>query len=245
MLPTIYLSVILLSFLSALTTLIGVGLAFYFKKSDKGIATGVGFSAGIMLAISFLELLPESIKTAGFTSTTIALILGILLIFSLNFIIPHIHYKKEKGHLPWQVKTAYLVALGLILHDFPEGFAMANSYIYEPALGLLIAISIAIHNIPEEFAMAVPLVIAKKKKALISLAVLSGLAEPLGAVFGLFAVSIAPSLNPLFMAFAAGAMIFISIHELYPMAKKYKKLPYFVLGIGLSLIVYFGLSLIF
>ena len=245
MLPTAYIAVILLSFLSAITTLIGVGLALYFKKNDKGIAIGIGFSAGIMLAISFFELLPEASKASGFMPTLTALILGILLVFSLHFIIPHIHYKKEKGHLPWQVKSAYLVALGLILHDFPEGFAMANSYIYAPVLGILVAISIAIHNIPEEFAMAVPLVIAKKKKGLVNLAVLSGLAEPLGAVFGLFAVSVAPALNSLFMAFAAGAMIFVSIHELYPMAQKYKKLSYFALGIGFSLIVYLGLSLIF
>ncbi|MEA3464219.1 MAG: ZIP family metal transporter [Patescibacteria group bacterium] len=245
MLPTAYIAIILLSFLSVITTLIGVGLAFYFKKSKKGIVIGIGFSAGIMLIISFLELLPEAVKASGFIPALIALILGIFLIFSLHFIIPHTHYVKEKGHLPWQVKTAYLVALGLILHDFPEGFAMANSYIYAPALGILVAISIAIHNIPEEFAMAVPLVIVKKKRALINLAVLSGLAEPLGAVFGLCAVSIAPTLNPLFMAFAAGAMIFISFHELYPMAQRYKKLSCFALGGGLSLLVYFGLSLIF
>ena len=160
--PTTYIAVILLSLLSVATTLIGVGLALCFKKSRKGIAIGIGFSAGIMLAISFLELLPEAVKVSGLIPTLIALILGIFLVFSLNFIIPHIHYAKEKGKLPWQVKTAYLVAMGLILHDFPEGFAMANSYIYTPTLGILVAVSIAIHNIPDEFAMAVPLVAAKK-----------------------------------------------------------------------------------
>jgi zinc transporter, ZIP family len=59
------------------------------------------------------------------------------------------------------------------------------------------------------------------------------------------AVSIAPALNPFFIAFAAGAMIFVSIHELYPMAQRYKKISYFVLGIALSLIVYSVLSLFF
>jgi ZIP family zinc transporter len=243
--PTTYIAVILLSFLSALTTLVGVGLALCFKKSEKGIAIGIGFSAGIMLVISFLEILPEAVKTSGFIPASTALILGMLLIFSLNFIIPHIHYERERGKLPWQVKTAYLIALGLIIHDFPEGFAMANSYIFSPTLGLLVATSIAIHNIPEEFAMAVPLVFAKKKRVLINLALLSALSEPLGAIFGLVACDIAPVLNPFFMAFAAGAMIFVSIHELLPMAKKYKKISCFALGIGLSLIVYFGLSFFF
>ncbi len=239
---TTYIAVILLSFLSAITTLIGVGLALCFKKSEKGIAAGIGFSAGIMLVISFLELLPEAIETSGLGTALGAMFFGAILIFSLNFIIPHIHYGKEKGKLPWRLKTAYLIAFGLILHDFPEGFAMANSYIYSPALGWLVAISIAIHNIPEEFAMAVPLVLTRRKKILIVLAVLSGLSEPLGAIFGLLACSVAPSLNSVFIAFAAGAMIFVSFHELFPMAKKYKRMPYFVLGIGLSLAVYFGLD---
>jgi len=228
-----------------MSTLIGVVLAFYFKKRSKMISIGIGFSTGIMLVISFLELLPQSLRLSGFLFTLIAVILGILFIFSLNLFIPHFHYFKEKGGLSWQVKTAYLIGLGIILHDLPEGFAMANSYLLEPSLGIFIAISIALHNIPEEFAMAVPLVIAKNKKALRNFAIVSTLAEPFGAVLGIFAVSIAPSLNSLFLAFAAGAMIFISIHELYPMALRYKKLSYFSLGIILSLLVYYGLSLFF
>src|SRR4030042_4166603 len=135
MIPISYITIILLSFLSGITTLIGGGFASYFKKSSKGIEIGIGFSVGIMLLISFLELLPEAVKASGLFPALIALLFGIILICSLNFIIPHIHHDKEKGKLPWQIKTAYLVALGLILHDFPEGFAMANSYIYAPALG--------------------------------------------------------------------------------------------------------------
>jgi len=241
----VIISVILLSLLSALTTAIGLLLAFYFKKKSNLIAIGIGFSAGIMLIISFFELIPESIKASSVISATIVLILGIIFVYSLNYIIPHIHYTKEKGQLHWQIKTAYLVALGLILHDFPEGFAMANSYIHAPSLGILVSVSIAIHNIPEEFAMAVPLVIAKKRKALINLAILSALAEPAGAVFGLLAVSVVPALNPLFMAFAAGAMIFISIHELLPMALKYKKIYLFIIGIILSIFTYLGLTMFF
>jgi ZIP family zinc transporter len=165
------------------------------------------------------------------------------LIASLNFIIPHTHFIRERGKVDGRLlKTAYLIVFGLILHDFPEGFAMANSYIYSPALGLLIAAAIALHNIPEEFAMAVPVAMTKSRKFLFKAAFLSGLSEPAGAVVGLFAVKLAPVLNPLFMSFAAGAMIFVSIHELLPMAKRYKKTSLFVLGAILSAFVYSGLS---
>jgi ZIP family zinc transporter len=72
--------------------------------------------------------------------------------------------------------------------------------------------------------------------------VLSALAEPLGAVIGLVAVGIAPWLNARFMAFAAGAMLFVSIHELVPMARRYRNLGLFLLGILVSAIVYAGLA---
>jgi len=245
MLPETYIAVLMLSFLSGITTLIGVGLAFYFKKSVKGITAGIGFSAGIMIWISLLELLPEAMVVTDALTVLIAAALGFLLIFSLDFILPHTHIVEEKGKLGLLMKTAFLVSIGMLLHDFPEGFAMANSYILAPTLGLLVAVAIAIHNIPEEFAMAVPIVLVKKRAFLIKLALLSALAEPLGAVFGLLAVSVAPVLNPIFLAFAAGAMIFVSVHELFPLAKRYKKPGCFFLGMVLSLLAYFGLSLFF
>jgi len=130
------------------------------------------------------------------------------------------------------------VAFGLILHDVPEGFAMANSYIASPSLGVLVALAIAIHNVPEEFAMAVPIVMIKRRRFLYIAAFLSGLAEPLGAVVGLVAVHFHPMLNPLFMAFAAGAMVFVSVHELLPMARRYHKTRLFVLGAIISVFVY-------
>ena len=115
---------------------------------------------------------------------------------------------------------------------------MANSYIASPAQGLLVALAIAIHNIPEEFAMAAPIVALKKRRFLYTAAFLSALAEPLGAVIGLVAVRFHPGLNPLFMAFAAGAMIFISVHELLPMARRYHKTNLFILGGIVSTFVY-------
>lgn len=121
---------------------------------------------------------------------------------------------------------------------------MANSFILSPRLGLLIALSIAIHNIPEEFAMAAPIVLIKRKSFLYKAAFLSGLSEPAGAALGLFAARFIQALSPLFMSFAAGAMIFVSIHELLPLARKYRKTPLFMWGIVFSAFVYFGLTVL-
>ena len=102
--------------------------------------------------------------------------------------------------------------------------------------------SIALHNLPEEFAMAVPAMLLRSKRLLFGAALLSALAEPLGAILGLIAVGIAPSLNAHFMAFAAGAMLFVSIHELIPMARLYRHLGAFLGGTVLSALVYWLLA---
>ena len=234
-----YIAVLLLASLSMFTTLLGVTLAIYVGKNERAIAIGIGFSAGIMLLISFFELLPEAIDKTNIAITTIACLLGMLILAVLHWLIPHTHLVEEKGAFnQTMLKAAYLVAFGLILHDVPEGFAMANSYIVSPSLGILVALAIAMHNIPEEFAMAVPIVAVKKKRFLYMAAFMSGLAEPLGAIIGLAAVHFHPIFNPLFMAFAAGAMIFVSVHELLPMARRYQKFHFFLLGMMVSVFVY-------
>jgi len=240
-----YVAVLLLAALSVLTTLAGVTLAIYIGKNVRAIAIGIGFSAGIMLLISFFELIPEAIDGSNITITATACLSGMLVLAILHWVIPHTHLVEEKGVFNRRlVKTAYLVAFGLILHDVPEGFAMANAYIASPSLGIMVALAIAVHNIPEEFAMAAPIVTVKNKRFLYTAAFLSGLAEPLGAISGLMAVHFHPVLNPLFMAFAAGAMIFVSVHELLPMAKKYQELHLFILGMIASVFTYALLTLL-
>jgi ZIP family zinc transporter len=234
-----HIAVLLLASLSVFTTLLGVTLAIYVGKNERAIAIGIGFSAGIMLLISFFELIPEAVNETNITITAITCLLGMLIVAALHWTIPHTHLIEEKGAFNRTLlKTAYLVAFGLILHDVPEGFAMANSYIASPSMGILVALAIAIHNIPEEFAMAVPIIAVKKKRFLYIAAFLSGLAEPLGAIIGLVAVHFHPIFNPLFMAFAAGAMIFVSVHELLPMARRYQKFHLFILGMIISIFIY-------
>ncbi len=246
---SISIAIIGLAFISGITTIIGVVIAqaVCCKESSKRIVFGIGISTGIMILISVFELIPEAKNNIGLPTTFLIVVMGAGLIAVLNYIIPHQHIEKEeKGRGEGSrslEKIAYLVAIGMILHDFPEGFAMANSYLISPTVGIFLAVAIAIHNIPEEFAIAVPLIIAGKKKSFIyKIALLSGLAEPLGAIFGLFLVFLFPSLSPYMLAFAAGAMIFVSLHELVPFANRYKKRNAFLLGIAASIIIFIALK---
>lgn len=234
------LSVVLaLAILSGLTTVIGTLLAIHVSRSDTWIAIGIGFSVGIMVLISLFELIPASLHATSVEDVALAVVLGAGLIGALHYVLPHTHLFKEQGLLNRDViRASYLVMLGLILHDFPEGFAMANAYLTAPSMGVTVAVAIALHNIPEEFAIAVPAAASKKRALLLRAAVVSGLAEPLGALFGLMASSCQPDLVPLFMAFAAGAMIFVSLHELMPMARRYGRLHYFALGMLASALLY-------
>lgn len=232
-------AILLLSLLSVLTTVIGVSLAFLIRENTRAIALGIGFSTGIMILISVLELVPEARAALGTVRGGLYVALGAGLLWGVNLLIPHSHLVREHGQPDTRlVRSVYLVVIGLILHDVPEGFAMANAYIASPSLGLIVALSIALHNLPEELAMAVPAMALRSRRFLLGAAVLSALAEPAGAVIGLLAVKAVPGLNGYFLAFAAGAMLFVSFHELVPMARRYGRKTWFGAGIVLSVIVH-------
>lgn len=234
-----YLVVMSLAVISGLTTVLGVMLALAFGRRPRMIAAGIGFSAGIMLLVSALELLPEAYHASNLATMLVAGIAGALFIAALHFILPHTHLVKENGLIDaTMIRSAYLVAIGLVLHDLPEGFAMANSYVLSPSLGVLVAIVIAAHNIPEEFAMAVPVVAVKQPRFLFIAALVSASMEPIGALLGLVFVNWLPALNPVLLAFAAGAMMYVSMHELIPMANRWGHKWVFALGMAASGLVF-------
>jgi len=94
---TTYVAVLLLAFLSVLTTLLGVALALYLGRNVRAIAVGIGFSAGIMLVVSFLELMPEAIGEAGLGSAVMVFVLGMSIVALLHWVISHTHLVEEKG----------------------------------------------------------------------------------------------------------------------------------------------------
>lgn len=233
-----------LSLLSVAACLMGVALAFFFKQSRKKFSIALGFSTGIMLLISFLELMPEAAEMIGWLPALFSMFLGLALIAGINRLVPHHHFPEEAGWEMIPLKTAYLLALGLILHDLPEGLAMAEGYLAEPKLGIMVGASIALHNIPEELMLSVPLVASGKFRSLWFLLFFSALAEPVGAFFGLISVSILPGLLPNFLAITAGVMAWICVHELTPLAKKNRRMADFFLGVGMGLVAYLSLRLI-
>ncbi|MGE0657944.1 MAG: ZIP family metal transporter [Reyranellaceae bacterium] len=232
-------AILLLSLLSVVTTAIGVILALAIRENRSAIAVGIGFSTSIMVFVSVFELVPEAAASIGPLRSGASLGLGAAVLWAANLLVPHVHLVREHGQVDTRlVRSVYLVVIGLVLHDVPEGFAMANAYVASSSLGLLVALAIALHNLPEELAMAVPAIALRDPRFLMGAAALSALAEPAGAILGLLAVQASPGLNGYFLAFAAGAMLFVSLHELVPMARRYGKMAWFGAGIGLGIVVH-------
>lgn len=239
---TTILNAFLLTLFAGLATGIGSTLAFFTKRTNtRFLSVSLGFSAGVMIYVSFVEILfkaSESLtliygEDKGWWFTIAAFFGGITVIALIDRLIPKVENPHEvrliedmdrepsKTRL---MRMGTLTALAIGIHNFPEGLATFIAALDDPELGIAIAIAIAIHNIPEGIAISVPVYYAtgSRRKAFI-LSFLSGLAEPIGALIG-FAVLmpfLSEQLFGLLFASVAGIMVFISLDELLPAAREY------------------------
>ncbi len=235
----------LLTLFAGLATGIGSVLAFFTSRTNtKFLSFALGFSAGVMIYVSMIEifvkaqnaLVGEMGKVPGNWTTVGSFFAGMLLIALIDKCIPkqsNPHELKKVEEMsgpskaiddPALLKMGTFTALAIGIHNFPEGIATFVSTLQDPSLGIAIAVAIAIHNIPEGIAVSVPVYFAtgSKKKAF-KLSFLSGLSEPIGALVAFFILM--PFLNGIMFgvifAAVAGIMVFISLDELLPAAKKY------------------------
>ncbi len=179
---------LLLSLIAGLCTSMGSIIAFFLKKpSPKFISYIMGFSAGVMILVSFLELLQESIETIGLLMGIVFFFIGMIIMFLIDVLVsheyefedsieilinnngqfkPHLHYghrHKQRHHHRGEkreanlVKTSIFIFFGVFIHNFPEGMATFIGTLTEVQLGILLTIAIALHNIPEGIAVAVPI----------------------------------------------------------------------------------------
>ena len=216
---------LLLSALAGLSTTLGSLLAVLVgEPSPRFMALTLGFSGGVMILVSFVELLPSGIETLGFARAHLAFFGGMLAMFLIDILIPHEymgerHRTDKETHNNHLLKTGLFVALGIGIHNLPEGMASFAGALEDASLGIAIALAIALHNIPEGVAVSAPVYAAtgSRKKAFLW-SFLSGLAEPVGA--GLAAVVLLPYLNETvlscLLAVVAGIMLFIALDELIP-----------------------------
>jgi ZIP family zinc transporter len=142
--------------------------------------------------------------------------------------------------------TGLLLAIGITIHNLPEGIAIGAGYMHTPKFGVFIAIAIMLHNIPEGIATALPLCSSGVCGwDAFRAALFSGLAEPVGAIGALLFLNTFQSLVPISLAFAGGVMMFITLDELIPTAREHGHQHYTAVGIILGSIFVFILSGLF
>ncbi|HBO60683.1 TPA: zinc permease [Candidatus Berkelbacteria bacterium] len=240
------LPVLVLAFLSGLATLLGVILGSHGKRSATHIAFGTAFAAGVMILISFFELIPGAYSIIQFKSL-IWVTIGACVVWGINRILPHIHSVKaiEDCDGKCMVRMSYLLAIGLILHDFPEGFAIPSSFESSTDLGFLLVAATFIHNIPEGYVLTVASAKYNCNKFFYKSALFSGISTLSGAILGVILIHYFSFLNPIFLSIAAGAMLFISFHELIPTSLRIGRKRVLVAGGFVSFILYFLLEIAF
>jgi len=248
-----------LTMFAGLATGIGSLLAFFTKRTNtRFLSLALGFSAGVMIYVSFVEIFPKARielalaygETSGFWITTAAFFGGIFLIAIIDKMIPSMEnpheikmvedISEEKAGQQKLMRMGLFTALAIAIHNFPEGLATFIAALNDPRLGIAIAVAIAIHNIPEGIAVSVPIYYAtgnKKKAFWYSFS--SGLAEPVGATIGFLILM--PFLSPLvfgiLFAGVAGIMVFISIDELLPAAQEFGEHHLSIYGLIAGMIV--------
>ena len=259
-----------LTLFAGLSTAVGGAIAlFHRKEKDSGrfLSAALGFSAGVMIYISLVELMAEAsggLRKAcgefqGGFYAVLAFLAGLLITLVIDKMVPEVenpHHVRKQAELEVAVhatseeraklgRAGVVFALVIGIHNFPEGLATFAGGLSGMQIGIPIAIAIALHNIPEGVAIGVPILYAtgSRKKAFLY-ALLSGLAEPAGALIGF--LILAPFLTPAILAtvFAviSGIMVYISFDELLPMAETYGEHHIALAGV-LSGMVFMGLGL--
>jgi ZIP family zinc transporter len=221
------------------------------RDDTRFLAVSLGFSAGVMVSVSFAELLPEAQKNLSVTlgahgsaMSILFLVIGIAVAAFIDVAIPDgstksKHNQTAKADVGSKVSESMMhmgivTAVAITVHNFPEGIATFMAGYADIRIGLPVALSIAMHNIPEGIAVSVPVFYGtgSRAKAFLTSA-LSGLSEPLGALLAY--LCLAPFMNETMLGAVfgtvAGIMIYIAFAELIPASQRYGRPRAAVAGI--------------
>jgi ZIP family zinc transporter len=263
----------MLSLIAGMGTGLGGLLAVIRKPGPRLYGFLMGITAGVMITLSFLELVSKAWELQGFVTATVGFASGAIFMFLLDVTIPHVRFGEEEipnkaegsldepmhhqrrgrrrfGRLKHDQPINYallnsgiLIAIGITIHNIPEGVAVGAGYMHAPTFGVFIAIAILLHNIPEGIATALPLCTSGVCRwDSFRVAFLSGFAEPLGALFAALFLTSFQALIPAALAFAGGVMVFITLDELIPAAREHGHHHSAAIGIILGAIFVFILS---
>ena len=252
--------VVLCLIIPLLGTTLGSMMVFFLKKeiNPKIQKLLLGFASGVMIAASIWSLLQPAIEsyTDGYKKwliPAIGFLLGMLFLFLLDILIPHIHIdNQEEGINNKKISKRFKMMLAVTIHNIPEGLAVGvivagfiNNTLTREAM-LALSIGIAIQNFPEGAIISMPLKeegLSKAKSFLFGF--ISGVVEPIAAIIAILLTYFVSTILAITLAFAAGAMIYVVVEELIPEANtgKHSNLATLGLAIGFVLMMILDIAL--
>lgn len=240
-------------------TALGAATVIFFKKTNqKALNLMLGFAAGVMIAASFWSLLQPAIERAeiylsvpAWLVVTLGFLSGAVFMWISDKVVSHARRRADSAQLKSNERTNRIImlVLSITLHNIPEGLAVGVAFgalhsgnvSLEAVMGAVtIAVGIGLQNFPEGAAVSIPLRregYSRGKSFLLGQA--SGMVEPIAGVIGALLVVYIQTILPFALAFAAGAMILVAVHELIPECQQNQKVhPYFAtMGIVLGFAV--------
>jgi len=202
------------------------------ERNDRIIGFVLEFAAGLMLAVACFDLLPGAFRFAGLPVVLLGIVLGVAAMMAAEAVT-----RRAVGSTGLR-STGAVIALGVALHNLPEGLAVGSGFEASATLGFSLALAIALHDIPEGLSIAVPLRAggAGRYRALL-LTALSGLPMGVGAFLGAAAGLVSPILISICLAVACGAMLYIVISDMLPQAHSMSLNRFYSLGCILGFMV--------
>ena len=215
-------------------TTLGAGIVFFMKEEMSSRLRKIltGFAGGVMIAASFWSLLEPSLEEAShlgrlsFIPAAVGFLVGIAFLLLIDVVTPHVHANNQnEGPERKGMSHNAKLFLAVTIHNIPEGMAagvvfagwMSGKASISITSALALSIGIAIQNFPEGGVVSAPLLAGGMSKGKTFLyGFLSGVVEPIAAIITICATALVVPVLPYFLAFAAGAMIYVVIEELIP-----------------------------
>lgn len=209
----------LVSLAAGAFTIIGASFVFFIHKvSEKFLDACMGFAAGVMLSVTFFGLLQPAIKIGGIYKTAIGILFGTAFLILIEKMVPHIHRVAGIKGPPIKLSKIWLFILAITIHNFPEGLSVGVGFAgRDITAGLVLALGIGMQNIVE--GMAVAFSSFRDKRDIMRaflIASFTCVVEPIGGFLGISIVTVSTKLIPYGLAFAAGAMLFVTSEEIIP-----------------------------
>lgn len=236
------------------TALGAATVVFFTSPSPKGLNIMLGFASGVMIAASFWSLLQPAIQRAeaaaglpAYLVATGGFLLGALFMWGSDKVVTFARRKTDlaEGKTDTRLHRIIMLILSITLHNIPEGLAVgvafgalrSGSYQPEQLMGAIsVAVGIGLQNFPEGAAVSVPLRTegySRKRSFLLGQA--SGMVEPFAGVLGALLVVYVEAVLPYALAFAAGAMILVAVHELIPECQRNQPAQSYLATMGIVL----------